>query len=194
VAARKRKRAHQYTVNYSEVQEVDCDGRLREVIVIEDTPTTNRLTSHDTQWCFSASYQPPIYSAPIRLELGCCRSSGLINKCLCICCALLRRSGKRDPIEEVRAPASKKLASSLLHPQIVVPPAKLWDTKINGITEEVWHARTQPGRMFALTMISAQAAKEPPSCDDKEGHYIIEPKRCAPSALYVFCSFEERSC
>jgi dual-specificity kinase len=43
----------------------------------------------------------------------------------------------------------------LLHPQILVPPAKLWDTKINGITEE--------------------AAKEPPSCDDKEGHYIIEP-------------------
>ncbi|KAF8896243.1 kinase-like domain-containing protein [Infundibulicybe gibba] len=38
VATRKRKRAHQYTVSYSEVQEVDNDGRLREVIVIEDTP------------------------------------------------------------------------------------------------------------------------------------------------------------
>ncbi|KAH9966248.1 CMGC/CLK protein kinase [Lactifluus volemus] len=38
VATRKRKRAHQYTVSYSEVQEVDTDGRLREIIVIEDTP------------------------------------------------------------------------------------------------------------------------------------------------------------
>jgi dual-specificity kinase len=68
VATRKRKRAHQYTVSYSEVQEVDTDGRLREIIVIEDTPpppTVSPATSSRTNG-YSASYQPPAYSAPIR--------------------------------------------------------------------------------------------------------------------------------
>ena len=68
VATRKRKRAHQYTVSYSEVQEVDTDGRLREIIVIEDTPpppTVSPATSSRTNG-YSASYQPPTYSAPIR--------------------------------------------------------------------------------------------------------------------------------
>jgi hypothetical protein len=68
VATRKRKRAHQYTVSYSEVQEVDTDGRLREIIVIEDTPpppTASPATSSRTNG-YSASYQPPAYSAPIR--------------------------------------------------------------------------------------------------------------------------------
>jgi dual-specificity kinase len=68
VATRKRKRAHQYTVSYSEVQEVDTDGRLREIIVIEDTPpppTASPATSSRTNG-YSASYQPPTYSAPIR--------------------------------------------------------------------------------------------------------------------------------
>lgn len=64
-ATRKRKRAtHQYTVSYSEVQEVDSAGKVRDVIVIDDTPppTASPTTSH----MFSASYQPPLYSAPIR--------------------------------------------------------------------------------------------------------------------------------
>jgi dual-specificity kinase len=68
VATRKRKRAHQYTVSYSEVQEVDTDGRLREIIVIEDTPpppTASPAISSRTNG-YSTSYQPPAYSAPIR--------------------------------------------------------------------------------------------------------------------------------
>jgi dual-specificity kinase len=68
IATRKRKRVHQYTVSYSEVQEVDTDGRLREIIVIEDTPpppTASPATSSRTNG-YSASYQPPTYSAPIR--------------------------------------------------------------------------------------------------------------------------------
>jgi len=67
VASRKRKRAHQYTVSYSEVQEVDREGVTREVIVIEDTPppsTASPATSR-TQ-AYSTSYQPPVYSAPVR--------------------------------------------------------------------------------------------------------------------------------
>lgn len=67
VTTRKRKRPQQFSVSYSEVQEVDSAGRLREVIVIDDTPppsTISPATTH-TQ-LYSASYQPPVYSAPIR--------------------------------------------------------------------------------------------------------------------------------
>lgn len=68
IATRKRKRAHQYTVSYSEVHEVDSEGRLREVIVIDDTPpppTASPATTTHTNG-YSASYQPPTYTAPIR--------------------------------------------------------------------------------------------------------------------------------
>jgi dual-specificity kinase len=47
---------------------VDTDGRLREIIVIEDTPpppTASPAASSRTNG-YSASYQPPAYSAPIR--------------------------------------------------------------------------------------------------------------------------------
>ena len=67
VASRKRKRAHQYTVSYSEVQEIDREGVTRDVIVIEDTPppsTASPATSRTH--AFSTSYQPPVYSAPVR--------------------------------------------------------------------------------------------------------------------------------
>ncbi|KIL64233.1 hypothetical protein M378DRAFT_192699 [Amanita muscaria Koide BX008] len=155
VATRKRKRAHQYTINYSEVQEVDTDGRLREVIVIEDTPppTASPATTHNGG--FSASYQPPIYSAPIRTRARAAAEAQALSTSASAFAAPAPKKRKRDPIEEVRAPPSKKLASSLVHTHLVVPPAKLWENKINGITED--------------------ASKEPPSCDDKEGHYIIEP-------------------
>lgn len=67
VASRKRKRAHQYTVSYSEVQEVDREGITREVIVIDDTPppsTASPATSRTH--AYSTSYQPPVFSAPVR--------------------------------------------------------------------------------------------------------------------------------
>ena len=66
VTARKRKR-QQFTVTYSEVHEVDSSGKVREVIVIDDTPppsTVSPATTHTAM--YSASYQPPVYSAPIR--------------------------------------------------------------------------------------------------------------------------------
>lgn len=67
VVPRKRKRAHQYTVSYSEVQEVDREGVTREVIVIDDTPppsTASPATSRTH--AYSTSYQPPVFSAPVR--------------------------------------------------------------------------------------------------------------------------------
>lgn len=65
IATGKRKRTRQVPVDYTEVQEVDSSGRVRNVIVLEDTPpptTASPATSH----LYSASYQPPLYSAPIR--------------------------------------------------------------------------------------------------------------------------------
>lgn len=69
--ARKRKRPPQYSVSYSEVQEVDTNGKLREVIVIEDTPpppaTISPAVSSSTGvGGYSASMQPPIFGAPVR--------------------------------------------------------------------------------------------------------------------------------
>ena len=66
VATRKRKRAHQFTVSYSEAKEFDSDGRMREVIVIDDTPPPTISLSTTHNGAYSASYQPPMYSAPIK--------------------------------------------------------------------------------------------------------------------------------
>ncbi|PFH53095.1 hypothetical protein AMATHDRAFT_1523 [Amanita thiersii Skay4041] len=155
VATRKRKRAHQYTVNYSEVQELDMDGRLREVIVIEDTPpppTASPATTNTGH--YSASYQPPIYSAPIRTRArAAAEAQALSASTSSTYAAPATKKRKRDPIEEVRAPPAKKAASTLQHLQATIQ-TKAWD-KGNAINED--------------------ANKEAVSCDDKEGHYIVEP-------------------
>lgn len=70
-STRKRKRPVYHSVSYSEVQEVDDSGRLREVIVIEDTPpppaTISPAVSTSTVANgYSISMQPPIFNAPIR--------------------------------------------------------------------------------------------------------------------------------
>ncbi|CAK5268627.1 unnamed protein product, partial [Mycena citricolor] len=156
VATRKRKRAHQYTVSYSEVQEVDSDGRLREVLVIEDTPPPpSTMSPSVTNNVFSAaSYQPPAYSAPIRTRARAAAEaqalSGSSSSAIVVPPAKKR---KRDPAEEVRAQAPKKVAVS--GPQSQVAAAtKSWESR-SGATDDT--------------------SKGPVSCDDKEGHYIIVP-------------------
>ncbi|KAF8072002.1 CMGC/CLK protein kinase [Lyophyllum atratum] len=154
VTTRKRKRAHQYTVSYSEVQEVDSDGTLREVIVIEDTPpppTMSPATTHTG--AFSASYQPPIYSAPIRTRArAAAEAQALSSSSSSAIVAPAPKKRKREHPEEVRAPAAKKLAPSG-HQALV--QTKSWDSKSAVATDE--------------------ASKDSVSCDDKEGHYIIVP-------------------
>lgn len=66
VPPRKRKRVQQYPVNYSEIQEVDSNGRLREFLVIEDTPPPPSTVSPATTHLYSTSYQPPAFSGPHR--------------------------------------------------------------------------------------------------------------------------------
>jgi len=155
VATRKRKRAHQYTVSYSEVQEVDSDGRLREVIVIDDTPpppTISPSTTHNG--AFSASYQPPMYSAPIRTRArAAAEAQALSASSSSVVTAPAPKKRKRDHNEEVRAPAAKKQAASSQQSQTAVG-ANSMDSRSAAATDDT---------------------KSTVPCDDKEGHYIIVP-------------------
>ncbi|KAK0495373.1 CMGC/CLK protein kinase [Armillaria luteobubalina] len=156
VVTRKRKRAHQYTVSYSEVQELDNDGKLRDVIVIEDTPpppTMSPATTHTG--AFSASYQPPLYSAPIRTRArAAAEAQALSASSSSAIIAPPPKKRKRDHLEEVRALPTKKVVASGHHSQALTQ-TKSWDTRSAAATDE-----TSKGSV---------------SCDDKEGHYIIVP-------------------
>ncbi|KAK0235771.1 CMGC/CLK protein kinase [Armillaria gallica] len=156
VVTRKRKRAHQYTVSYSEVQELDNDGKLRDVIVIEDTPpppTMSPATTHTG--AFSASYQPPLYSAPIRTRArAAAEAQALSASSSSAIIAPPPKKRKRDHLEEVRALPAKKVVASGHHSQALTQ-TKSWDTRSAAATDE-----TSKGSV---------------SCDDKEGHYIIIP-------------------
>ena len=114
VTARKRKR-QQYTVTYSEVQEVDSAGKLREVIVIDDTPppsTVSPATTHTAM--FSASYQPPVYSAPIRTRARAAAEAQALSASTssgATIAAPAPKKRKRDPADDVGA-VSKKAAAN----------------------------------------------------------------------------------
>ena len=99
VGTRKRKRANEYTISYSEVQEMDSDGRLREVIVIDDTPPpTISPSSHN----FSASF-PPLYSAPIRTRARAAAEA----QALSLVSAPAQKKRKRDNDDTRLVPAKR---------------------------------------------------------------------------------------
>ncbi|KAJ3554152.1 hypothetical protein NP233_g12483 [Leucocoprinus birnbaumii] len=157
---RKRKRAARYSVQYSEVQELDPDGRLREVIVIEDTPPPATISpATTTNAGYSASYQPPIFSAPIRTRARAAAEAQALSSTssTSIATAPAPKKRKRDhhQQEEVRAPPPKKLVQASHHQQAALVPAKANDYR-NGVVQD-------------------DASKGQSSCDDKEGHYIIVP-------------------
>ncbi|KIK47405.1 hypothetical protein CY34DRAFT_21422 [Suillus luteus UH-Slu-Lm8-n1] len=158
VASRKRKRPHQYTVSYSEVQEVDEEGRVREVIVIEDTPpppsTISPATTHTN--VFSASYQPPVYSAPIRTRARAAAEAQTLSASTSSAAivAPAPKKRKREPADDSRAILTKKTAAAL-HQQQTVASTKSWASGSGAAT-----ADTVNGNI---------------PCDDKEGHYIIVP-------------------
>lgn len=134
VATRKRKRAHQYTVSYSEVQEVDSAGRLREVIVIEDTPPPSTV-SPSTTHMLSASYQPPIYSAPIRTRARAAAEAQASSSSASS--ALLPpppKKRKRDPVDVAGTPAKKPAVNGHLQPSST---NKSWATGSGAATEDV---------------------------------------------------------
>lgn len=122
VGTRKRKRAARYSVQYSEVQEVDSDGRLREVIVIEDTPpptTISPATTHNPN--YSASYQPPLFSAPIRTRARAALEAQALSSSSSSITVPAPKKRKREHQEEVRAPPAKKPPQSSQQAQALVP-------------------------------------------------------------------------
>ncbi|KAF8907315.1 CMGC/CLK protein kinase [Gymnopilus junonius] len=154
-AGQARKRAHQYTVSYSEVQEVDSNGHLREVIVIEDTPpppTISPSTTHNG--AYSASYQPPIFGPQVRTRArAAAEAQAQSASSSSVMTAPAPKKRKRDHNEEVRAPAVKKAAANSQQSALI--PANSWESRSAAATDDT--------------------SKGPASCDDKEGHYIIVP-------------------
>ncbi|OCH95442.1 CMGC CLK protein kinase [Obba rivulosa] len=154
IATRKRKRAHQFTVSYSEVQEVDPSGKVREVIVIEDTPppsTVSPATTHTA--LYSASYQPPIYSAPVRTRArAAAEAQALSASSSSVIAPPALKKRKRDPVEDVGALAKKAVNG---HLQNAIDANKSWASGGAAVTDDT--------------------SKAQPSCDDKEGHYIVAP-------------------
>jgi dual-specificity kinase len=168
LVSRKRKRAHQFTVSYSEVQEIDNQGRVREVIVIEDTPpsTISPATTHTN--AYSASYQPPAYSAPIRTRARAAAEAQAMSASTssAVLVAPAPKKRKRDLADDPRGTIVKKVTIGLQ--QQVVVPSKSWASGSGPAT--------------------ADPSNDVIPCDDKEGHYIIVPddiiyNRCTSSSV-----------
>ena len=110
VTARKRKR-QQFTVTYSEVQEVDNTGKLREVIVIDDTPppsTVSPATTHTAM--YSASYQPPVLHTHVRTRARAAKEAQALSASTSsgtTMAAPAPKKRKRDPADDVGAVSKK---------------------------------------------------------------------------------------
>lgn len=146
-SSRKRKRAnHEVNISYSEVQEVDPEGKLRDIIVIEDTPPPTMSPATTRTGGFSASYQPPIYSAPIRTRARAAAEAQALSSssASAVMAAPPPKKRKRDHADETRALPSKKAAPS--NYQLANP--KTWDTQSAATSVEVrlrvsWLRHTQ---------------------------------------------------
>jgi dual-specificity kinase len=187
VATRKRKRPHQYTVSYSEVQEVDSEGKLREVIVIDDTPPPPTISPATTYTNgFSASYQPPQYSAPIRTRARAAAEAQALSASTSSVAIIppAPKKRKRDPVDDPRATVTKKTVTTGQQQQPVTT-TKSWASGSGAATDDVCISDFSRGlNPNVANFRLLQASKGPVPCDDKEGHYIIVPddliaRRCA---------------
>ncbi|KAF8591100.1 CMGC/CLK protein kinase [Ramaria rubella] len=155
---RKRKRPAQ--VSYSEVQEVDANGRLREVIVIEDTPPpTASATASASLVNGIAPGSIDTYIPPRRTRAQVKAAMSHINNGAGSSSAsFVAPPAKKRKRENVEEPG---LSTGLYakRPNVGIVPGKPW-----------------PGESGAITgSHSSQASNPAPSCDDKEGHYIVTP-------------------
>lgn len=187
VPTRKRKRPHQYSVSYSEVQEVDTSGRLREVIVIEDTPpppsTVSPATTHNH--LYSASYQPPVYSAPVRTRARAAAEAQVLSTSSSSAVAPPPpKKRKRDPVDVAGTVAKRSAANG--HPPNISSSNKSWASGSGITVDDVRPClRYCASRGVSCTRFE-QASNGSEPCDDKEGHYIIRPndmifRRCKHS-------------
>ncbi|KIM52809.1 hypothetical protein SCLCIDRAFT_140361 [Scleroderma citrinum Foug A] len=157
VVSRKRKRVHQFTVSYSEVQEVDNQGRVREVIVIDDTPPPPSTVSPAT--ILPIGYDPtyrPYPTASIRTRARAAAEAQALSASTssAVPVAPAPKKRKRDQADEPRGTITKKLAIGL-PPQVPIPSTKSWASGSGPATTDVSNGVVP--------------------CDDKEGHYIIVP-------------------
>lgn len=135
VPTRKRKRPHQFTVSYSEVQEVDPAGKLREVIVIDDTPppsTVSPATTHNH--LYSASYQPPVYSAPVRTRARAAAEAQALSASSSSAVAPPPKKRKRDPVDAAGTVAKRSAANG---PHVVTNSNKSWASGSGATLEDV---------------------------------------------------------
>jgi dual-specificity kinase len=142
--SRKRKRPHQLSVSYSEVQEIDADGRLREVIIIEDTPpppaTISPAVSTSTQhYTYSSSHQPPLFNAPIRTRARAAAEAQVMSASTSSAITLPPATKKRKRELEldggVAAVATKKPQTNGKYAQQIAP-TKSWASG-SAATEDV---------------------------------------------------------
>ena len=137
--ARKRKRPphQQYTVSYSEVQELDNNtGRLRDVIVIDDTPPPSTVSPASTlPHLYSASYQPPVYSAPIRTRARAAAEAQGASASTSVAAAPPPKKRKREPLD-VAGGVAKKLVTNG-HPQNVTANDKSWASGSGAAVDDV---------------------------------------------------------
>lgn len=129
-------------ISYSEVHEVDSDGKLREVIVIEDTPpppTISPATTYNNH--YSASYQPPVYSAPIRTRARAAAEAAASSSSI-VTQPPPAKKRKRDPADEPRTVPTKKAA----HQPQPLAATKSWASGSGAATDEV----CPPGSLLLL--------------------------------------------
>lgn len=138
---RKRKRVQQYTVNYNEVQEVDSTGQLREVIVIEDTPPPSTSPSSTLPHLYSASYQPPVYSAPIRTRARAAAEAQGQSTSTSSAVLPPQKKRKREPLDVVGAVVKKSAVNG--HTQNIVNN-KSWASGSGATIDDVSNLANAP--------------------------------------------------
>jgi dual-specificity kinase len=127
-------------VSYSEVQEVDSEGKLREVIVIDDTPPPPTISPATTYTNgFSASYQPPQYSAPIRTRARAAAEAQALSASTSSVAIIAPapKKRKRDPVDDPRATVTKKTVIEAQQQQQTVATTKSWASGSGAATDEV---------------------------------------------------------
>ncbi|EIN09846.1 CMGC/CLK protein kinase [Punctularia strigosozonata HHB-11173 SS5] len=151
---RKRKRPTHYSVSYSEVKEVDNEGKLRDVIVIEDTPPPPTASPATTRASlkFSTSYQPTQLSGPIRTRARAAAEAQALSASTSTSTVIAPPAKKRKRDYPTPSSASKAGPSSQQH---AVSTTKSWASGSGQTVDD--------------------PSKTEVPCDDKEGHYIIVP-------------------
>ncbi|KAF8525824.1 CMGC/CLK protein kinase [Hysterangium stoloniferum] len=153
--ARKRKRLAQ--VSYSEVQEVDSEGRVRDVIVIEDTPPPTASATA------SASIIGGIGTGSIDTFIPPRRTRAQVAAAAAKAALSITENGGSSSSSIVAPPVKKRRRENGDEPPLV-----------NGLYTKKPNLGLPPGKPWPADNGAIIGASNPvPSCDDKEGHYLV---------------------